>query len=320
MIKTILVLDTIKVLGANAISSYATIGVPALTAIGGFLHALERKLKQQGISIKLNNFAMLYKEVDLQVHKQGYTNSIKTTANPSILKNTTGDIQRPPFNPEAKCHLELSLVISIEHIEDETNLCNSIKQLLPTMKLASGDILNTENVYITHVDESDDQSFNMFISKLMPSFVLIERKDLMTEAMEQGKDAVDALLDNLAVYHRCTKTPINIAENNTQVAIDKEQKFKIEWQKPSRNNSGWIVPIAVGYQGISPLGKAKNTRDSSTAHRFAESIITLGEFKMPHRFSSIDTMLWQYNHDAEADLYCYSQTSSDTEEDFGDDD
>jgi CRISPR-associated protein Csy2 len=320
MSKTILVLDTIKVLGANAISSYATIGVPAVTAIGGSLHALERKLKQQDIKIKLNNFAMLYKDVDLQVHKQGYTNSIKTTANPSILKNTAGDIQRPPFNPEAKCHLELSLVISIEHIEDEVKICNSIKQLLPTMKLASGDILNTENVYITHVDESDDQSFNMFISKLMPSFVLIERKDLMTEAMEQGKDAVDALLDNLAVYHRCTKTPINIAENNTQVAIDKEQKFKIEWQKPSRNNSGWIVPIAVGYQGISPLGKAKNTRDSSTPHRFAESIITLGEFKMPYRFSSIDDMLWQYNHDAEADLYCYSQTSSDTEEDFGDDD
>jgi CRISPR-associated protein Csy2 len=320
MIKTILVLDTIKVLGANAISSYATIGVPALTAIGGFLHALERKLKQQGINIKLNNFAMLYKEVDLQVHKQGYTNSIKTTANPSILKNTAGDIQRPPFNPEAKCHLELSLVISIEHIEDETNLCNNIKQLLPTMKLASGDILNTENIYITHVDENDDLSFNMFISKLMPSFVLIERKDLMIEAMEQGKDAVDALLDNLAVYHRCTKTPINIADDNTQVAIDKEPKFKIEWQKPSRNNSGWIVPIAVGYQGISSLGTAKNTRNSSTAHRFAESIITLGEFKMPYRFSSINAMLWQYNHDAEADLYCYSQTSSDTEEDFGDDD
>ena len=171
----------------------------------------------------------------------------------------------------------------------------------------------------------------MFISKLMPSFVLVIAKDqnkeagekdknLMITTMEQGKDAVDALLDNLAVYHRCTKTPINIADDNTQVVIDKEPKFKIEWQKPSRNNSGWIVPIAIGYQGISPLGTAKNTRDSSTPHRFAESIITLGEFKMPYRFSSIDDMLWQYNHDAEADLYCYSQISSDTEEDFGDDD
>jgi CRISPR-associated protein Csy2 len=318
MIKKILVLDSINVLGANAISSYTTIGVPAVTAIGGFLHALERKLKQQDIDIKLNNFAMLYKNVDLQVHKQGYNTSIKATANPSILTNTAGDIQRPPFNPEAKCHLELSLVVAIENIKDKNKLCDTIKKLLPLMKLAGGDILNTEDVYITHVDGKDDQSLNRFISKLMPSFVLIERQDLMNNAMEQGQDAVDDLLDNLAVYHTCTKTPINIEDDNTPATTDKEQKFKIEWKREPKK--GWIVPIAVGYQGISPLGTAKNTRDSSTPHRFAEAVVTLGEFKMPHRFNSIDAMLWQYNHDATTNLYCYSQTSSEIEEDLGDDD
>ena len=310
MIKTILVLDTIEVLAANAISSYATIGVPAVTAIGGFLHAIERKLKQQGINIKLNNFAMLYKHVSLQVHKQGYNTSIKATANPSILKNVTGAIQRPPFNPEAKCHLQLSLLVNIEdEIANSAQLCDAIQNILPIMKLAGGDIIRFGKIYIDYVDEDDDKSLNNFIAKINPSFVLAERKDLM----QQGNSTLDALLDNLAVYHKCNKTA------NDDTTEQSKSKFTIEWQQPERKNKGWIVPIAVGYQGISPLGAAKNTRDTTTPHRFAESIITLGEFKMPHRFEKINDMFWQYYHDAEANLYCYSQERQEMQEDDGND-
>ena len=69
------------------------------------------------------------------------------------------------------------------------------------------------------------------------------------------------------------------------------------------------MPIATGFHGISELGEAKNQRDPDTPHRFAESIVTLGEFKMPHRIKSIEDILWRYYQ--EEDLYlCQQKTQA----------
>jgi CRISPR-associated protein Csy2 len=79
--------------------------------------------------------------------------------------------------------------------------------------------------------------------------------------------------------------------------------------KSYRKTTGWIVPIAVGFQGISELGMAKNQRDNKTPHRFAESVVTLGEFIMPYRIKHIDDMLWQYSIDIDNNLYlCQNST------------
>ena len=68
------------------------------------------------------------------------------------------------------------------------------------------------------------------------------------------------------------------------------------------------MPIAVGFQGVSPICSAKNQRDEKTEHRFAESVVTLGEFKMAYRFENIDDMMWQYSVDLGQDLYvCKNQ-------------
>ena len=120
-------------------------------------------------------------------------------------------------------------------------------------------------------------------------------------------------MTNLAVENKCEKIFTDTENENTQLTPDVEPKFTIEWQSPKRNNIGWIIPIAVGFQGISPLHKAQNSRDSSTPHKFAECIITLGEFKMPHRLKSLDDLFWRY-HQTNNDksnttysLYYYSQ-------------
>ena len=81
----------------------------------------------------------------------------------------------------------------------------------------------------------------------------------------------------------------------------------ISW-KGSKKEPGWIVPIAVGFHGISQLGIAENQRDETTDHRFAESVVTLGEFKMPYRVRSLDEMMWEYNVYLEQNLYvCKNQ-------------
>lgn len=67
----------------------------------------------------------------------------------------------------------------------------------------------------------------------------------------------------------------------------------------------------MGFQGISEVGQAKNQRDAHTPHRFAESVITLGEFIMPYRIKSMDQLLWKYHFDLENNLYlCQNLTTT----------
>ena len=126
----------------------------------------------------------------------------------------------------------------------------------------------------------------------MPGYAIIERRELMIEAMEQGQDAIDALLYYLAVHHSC----------------EQDDAGKVTWTS-QRKTSGWIVPIATGFHGITELGQAKNQRDPDTPHRFAESVVTLGEFRMPHRIHSLDEILWRYHTDLEKNLYLCQQNS-----------
>jgi len=120
----------------------------------------------------------------------------------------------------------------------------------------------------------------------------------MIEAMKNGQDAMDALLDYLVVHQRCTQDD----DGN----VTWQGKRKTEQDKPA----GWIVPIATGFHGITELGEAKNQRDPETPHLFAESIVTLGEFKMPYRINSLNEIMWHYATEAENNLYLCQQTHS----------
>ena len=72
--------------------------------------------------------------------------------------------------------------------------------------------------------------------------------------------------------------------------------------------SGWLVPIAVGFKRISEVGKIKGQRDKSKNHCFVEPVVTIGEFKMAYRFESIDDMMWHYEYKENEKLYlCVNQ-------------
>ncbi|MFM9587760.1 type I-F CRISPR-associated protein Csy2, partial [Streptomyces caniscabiei] len=72
----------------------------------------------------------------------------------------------------------------------------------------------------------------------------------------------------------------------------------------------------TGFHGLTELGEAKNQRDPNTPHRFAESVVTLGEFKMPHSINSIDEILWRYQTKEQQNLYlCAQQQALQSDED-----
>ena len=294
--RNFLLIPHLKIQNANAMSSPYTIGFPAMTAWLGAVHALQRKLQAQGYTkIVLDKVAVSCHHFDLQTYKGrgDFVHSIVGTANP-----LDKDGSRPAFIEEARCHLEVSLLIECQNLDpdEEKQLLADIQNLILSMKFASGDVLEVKNCSLQYFDEDGDQNQQLkpLLNKLMLGHVLIERRDLVIESMNEGKDGLDAVLDYLKITHSSTQ----------------DEDGKVTWSS-KRKTTGWLVPIAVGFQGISELGKAKNQRDANTPHRFAESVITLGEFIMPYRIESMDQLLWQYHVDLENNLYlCQNLTTT----------
>ena len=289
-----LLIPHLKLHNANAMSSPYTIGFPAMTAWLGAVHALQRKLQSKGCEVSLTKVGVSCHEFNLQTYKgQGdFVHSIIGTANPLDKGGS-----RPAFIEEARSHLEVSLLIECQNIDpdEKEQFLEDVQQLICSMKFASGDVLAVKKCQILQFDEDADQDRELkpILNKLMLGHVLVERRDLVIERMKQGKDALDAVLDYLKVTHSSS-----VDENG-----------KVIWTS-KRNAQGWLVPIAVGFQGISELGIAKNQRDADTPHRFAEAVLTLGEFIMPYRIESIDQLLWQYHIDLENNLYlCQNSTT-----------
>jgi len=289
-----LLIPHLKLHNANAMSSPYTIGFPAMTAWLGAVHALQRKLKQQGCDLNLNKLAVSCHDFNLQTYKGrgDFVHSIVGTANP-----LDKDGNRPAFIEEARCHLDVSLLIEIESSskKQREQLLEIVQGIVTSMKFASGDVLSIKPCSILNFDEDEDQEKELrpVLNKLMLGHVLIERRDLVIQSMQEGKDALDSVLDYLKVTHSSTQ----------------DDDGKVTWTS-KRKAQGWLVPIAVGFQGISELGQAKNQRDANTPHRFAESVLTLGEFVMPYRIESIDQLLWQYHVDLENNLYvCQNLTT-----------
>lgn len=289
--RNFILIPHLKLHNANAMSSPYTIGFPALTAWLGAVHALQRKLHAANYSnITLDRVAISCNDFNLQTYKgQGdYVNSIIATANP-----LDKDGSRPAFIEEARCHLEVSILIECLNFDLEPEIFAEFEAYLTrlafNMKFASGDVLAVQPCEVIRCDDNaeNNQDVKKILRKLMLGHVLIERRDLVQKTMlEEQKDALDAVLDYLKVSHLATE----------------DEHGHVSWSS-SRKESGWLVPIAVGFQGISELGHAKNQRDTNTPHRFAESIITLGEFIMPYRIKQLDDMLWQYHVDLDKNLY-----------------
>lgn len=296
-IKRLLIIPRIQVQNANALSSPFTIGFPAMTAWLGAVHSLQRKLKQFGFThLQFNAVGVISHQFNLHTHQHDgdFVTSIIGTGNPL---NKEG--KRPSFIEEARAHLTASLIIEYTGIDsdDKEAVLEHVAALLHgQLKMAGGDILNFEKPYFTNTD--DEISTKKILRRLMPGYALLERRDLMQNAMQNGQDAINALIDHLAVHHICTKEGDNV-----------------EWNS-GRKEKGWLVPIAIGFQGVSPLGHALNQRDADTPHRFAEAVVTLGEFKMAHHISNLETLLWAYQTDAGNNLYlCQTQQSVVVDED-----
>jgi CRISPR-associated protein Csy2 len=296
----ILLLPKLHIHNANALSSPYTIGFPAMTAWLGAVHALQRKLNQDEPDLRFTRVGVVCHQFKLQAHQGDYHEYVLIGTSNPLDKN--GD--RPSFIEEARCDLTVSLIIECENLPfDEDEWLETVPaHINANLKMAGGDLLTLVGTEKTSASQiqlltvETDSELKKLTRRLMPSYTLIERRDLMIEAMQNGQDALNALLDYLSIQHRSEA----IKDENGNI-------IKGEWTS-TRKSKGWLVPIATGFHGITELGNAENQRDPNTPHRFAESVITLGEFKMPHKIKNLNELLWQSHYDAENNLYLIQQT------------
>lgn len=298
MNKSILLIPKLQIHNANALSSPYTIGFPAMTAWLGAMHALQRKLQNNARfdnefeDLELNSIAVVCHDIRLHTYRgeHDFVSSIVGTGNPL---DKTG--KRSSFIEEARCDLTVSLLIQYRAPDGDEELPASVDQLLQSqMKMAGGDIIKTQPSQRRQIKDEGD--LRRLMGNVMPGHCLVERRDLMQQAMVDGQDAIDAMLDYLKVMHQSVE-----ADNG-----------KVIWQS-SRKSKGWIVPIATGFHGLSEPGYAEQQRDPDTPHRFAESVVTLGEFVMPYRIDELDTILWHYQVDTPNNLYFCTQNQFVTE-------
>ena len=300
-----LLIPHIRIHNANAMSSPYSIGFPAMTAWLGAVHALQRKLQQlpDFENLCLSKVGISCHQLEVQTHrsKGDFVSSIIGTGNP-----LDKDGSRPSFIEEARCHVTVSLLIEMSESDPEweESLPIAIAPMLRQMKMAAGDVLSFREPQVLYLEEGNASKLKILMQRLMLGHVLVERRQLLQDYVNQNpeQDVLHALLAHLHIRHR-----VAVDANQEAIAIGNNQYL---WEA-SRVQAGWLVPIAVGFQGISPLGLAQNQRDANTPHRFAESVLTLGEFVMPYRIERIDDMLWHYHVDAEQDLYvCQTSVAS----------
>lgn len=275
-----LLIRQLRVQGANAISSPLTYGFPAVTAFLGFGHALQRHVNQSDPdrAFKVTGVGIISHRFEMLDHVDGYTRTLQLTGNPL---NERGE--RSSFIEEGRCHLTVSLVLEVSGSIADRDIERMVDLIFTRMKIAGGDLLEPPTIEFI----ADDRAS---IRRMMPGYALVERRDLMTEAMLSGDDALQSLHRYLKVQHRSTV----------------DESGNISWAT-RRHSPGWIVPIATGFHALSSAGTATQSRDANTPHRFAESLVTLGEFLLATRIDSIADLIWRYQHTG--DLYACVQSS-----------
>lgn len=291
-----LLLKKVSVQNANAIAGL-TYGFPAITNFLGFAHALSRKLPAT-LAVNLGGVAVISHKNTVHARQpKGWGDYVfALSRNPLTHQGKTA-----PINEEGRMHMQVSLLIEVNGLiagdtETTEHLIEHVKQNVPQLRLAGGQITHIESIDLTPLNEEQ-----IILRKLMPGFALIDRSDYLAEHFQQQKAINDdiCLFDAWCDFAQLKFKAEKIAsdeEDNEAIASENQ---KANWQYVAKPNAGYLVPINTGYCAISPVydaGEVGNVRDSTVPTVFAESAYSVGEWKSVHNIQNIELIIWRYHH------------------------
>ncbi len=288
-----ILLERIKVENANALAG-VTYGFPAITSFLGFQHVLSLKFKEQ-FGIEFTGCAIFCHDYEINSYQQYYTRFIQNRCPPPTLKNTSSGQKRGdkvPIIEEAKMDMVVSILLrcdgSLSTNDDVKNgYMTQLKTWVYQARLSGGTIHHIRKIHIL----GDD--LDKLKQKVLPSYVLKDASHYLQEhqryCQEQGiaKTPFDVWTDFFAFKEQ---------------SVQNDENQNIEWKRIiPPNKKGWIVPLMIGFKGISPLyqpEQVENLRDTRYPFRFVEAIHGLGEWQSSHSITNIETLFWRYDvHD-----------------------
>lgn len=286
----LLVLDHIDAKDVNTVSGSLIYGTPALTAIAGFVHNLNRKvhsLPESALGVGVNLKEIQLEGVMVIAHKcepkiyrehsgQDYTFLLKKAP-------LTRSGANPPIIEEGRLDYLSSLVIRFKtpellNVEQQEALGRAIKNLIPVLRLAGGTIASIRGAWIFNNNDSVGREI---LQKVGFGYVLLSQEKLLEKLVTEGneseeahqsetqKDGLDYLLDTTKIYYHPPK--------------DENSRWTI---KTIQQGRGWLVPLMVGYQAISEViepGGLKDIRNPEYESQFVEPIYSLGKWMLTYR-------------------------------------
>lgn len=307
-----ILIDQIKISDANAISGPLSYGFPAINGFLGACHALERKLYEADFpDIKFDGMLISCREYTPKVDSSGYEVTFIQKRAPLKKDGKTAGIVE-----EGYVDLTVSLVINATGDFNEFLNFDSRKKMLETsfknfcflQRFAGGTVDSIESVSIYRTDQED-----ILKKRLLPGYVLInafeESENIYHEMIEGYRIESEEGLDiNTGEIINRVHNPLgsNSATNVLDILLNTAIIYHIaptndneEWQNYSfKTGRGWLVPIPIGYQAISPIYDAnslKNNRDPKYPTQFVETIYALGKWVFPHRLQgNFKQYFWRY--------------------------
>jgi CRISPR-associated protein Csy2 len=302
----LLILRNVQVENANAIAGM-TWGFPAVSSFLGFVHALSRKLPPE-LQLDLEGCGIVCHNFHIQAcQPRGWGDYVfSLTRNP-----LTKEEKSPSFVEEGRMHMRVSLIIPIAGEFDDQGAPDELRQLIERLalsqRLAGGMIVKIGAVEVYEPPENHEDLVKFErkqLRKLLPGFALVQRSELLATHTRQcieansGAEPLDAWLDFSAIKYKAELPEGEVPE-----------PAQVDWHYVPKPARGWLVPIAMGYRGISELyapGEVARTRDPSTPFRFVESAYSIGEWLSPHRLAGLEQLIWRYHAEPESGWYLCS--------------
>lgn len=295
--------------GANAISSPLTFGFPAVTGFLGSFHAMSRKMAAHDDlhDLSLGGVLLACYECTPHVYRDKQYNNYTFNQSRNPLKK---DGKTASIIEEGKCRLVMSFVVEV--LADSTpatavtdTLVQQSWQWIQQQRMAGGSVFGMDK--ISPVQFFDRSDIDAVVPHLLPAFVFMQAQQEFGEIIDavqaDNPDAtpLDALIDVCAL-HQIPET---------------QKNGETKWLTTSRKSGhGWLVPMPIGYQGISELydaGVMQNVRNPEYPSQYVEAIYGLGKWVYPQRLGNAESeydlkkAFWRYQHDAEQNLYLVSQ-------------
>jgi len=294
--------------GISALGSLLTGGAAAFPRNAvGFVHALERHLKRQALSLGEN------RRVAIGVENYSLHKGEKNPATPkmALWKPWKGRSEMAPsvLDYELKCDATITLIIDSDDLLDVEPLRTALKTVVPSLRFASGSIFVGER-FSQVISGTDGETLSRAIKAVRASRAqfMISRDKLITKGRE-----FDSFADGLALFDETPPSDGSAEEGgdeSPEAAGDAEDAKRAgKWH---RQQAGWVVPLERGYQAVTaPLAGRPAARDPHIPSVVATPVLGLGEFITARRLMrNLDlNAFWHPFSDRAVGLYLFNASS-----------